>query len=127
MSHAPVMVVVSGNRPRAMMERMPVRHAAYDGRLEDLGRRPPPPPAFIPLVSDEWKRVSAWKGQGRLPPRDSAALARAVRRAHAQHRRLRLWGAPDVESIWRVQYDAGVDYINTDDLDGLRRFLQRQH
>jgi hypothetical protein len=48
-----------------------------------------------------------------------------VERAHQQGRRLRLWGAPDHIAAWKELLDAGVDLINTDDLEGLRDFLIR--
>jgi hypothetical protein len=63
--------------------------------------------------------------QGRLLVGHDSTALRPERTLEAQHR-LRFWGAPDLESIWRAQYLAGVDFINTDDLDGLRRFLERQ-
>lgn len=106
------------------MESASTRLAAFDGRLDDLDGTPPSP-AFMPLVSDEWKKVSRWKGGGPFPERDRQALERLVRRVHGQGRKLRLWGGPDVEAAWKVMLDAGVDYINTDDLDGLRSFLLR--
>ena len=43
-------------------------------------------------------------------------------------RLIRLWATPDLpgkdrDAIWTELVDAGVDLINTDDLDGLRVFL----
>lgn len=122
----PVLVVVSGHRAQALMQAASVRRAAYDGRLEELDEQPPPAASFMPIVSDEWKKVSGWNGVGGMPERDRAALRAVVRRVHAQGRKLRLWGEPDRAAVWRELYDAGVDYINTDDLEGLRRFLLRR-
>jgi hypothetical protein len=50
-----------------------------------------------------------------------------VKRAHAQGRKVRFWGAPDSPVSWTVLLGAGVDLINTDDLVGLERFLRGSH
>jgi hypothetical protein len=46
-----------------------------------------------------------------------------VKRVHARHRTIRFWDAPDEPVAWSVLLGAGVDFINTDDLVGLKRFL----
>jgi glycerophosphoryl diester phosphodiesterase len=118
-----VTVIISGNRARGWMESEPTRLAAYDGRLADLDLEPPPSTQFIPLVSDNWTRLFRWRGQGPFPDNERAELRRLVERAHGQGRRLRLWAAPDSPAGWRELAAAGVDWINTDDLAGLRNFL----
>lgn len=121
----PVTAIISGNRPRDTMRAASIRFAAYDGRLPDLHPDSAAvPAAFLPLVSDHWSRVSAWKGEGRFPEADHARLTEVVREAHRQGRRVRFWAVPDRPDAWRVLLDAGVDLINTDDLDGLRDFLR---
>jgi glycerophosphoryl diester phosphodiesterase len=122
-----VLAVVSGNRPLGAMRAAPVRLAAYDGRLPDLALAPPAAPrSLIPLVSDNWERITRWRGDGPVPDEARRALASAVERAHRQGRRIRFWNTPDREEVWRLLYDAGVDVIGADDLDALRGFLLRQ-
>jgi len=121
-----VTVIVSGNRARELMEAETIRLAAYDGRLPDL--ETPVSPHLIPLVSDNWARLFRWKGltaEGPLPEDERGKLRRMVEQAHQQGRRLRLWGAPDNVAAWRELQNAGVDLINTDDLEGLKNFLTR--
>ena len=67
--------------------------------------------------------MSEWSGEGAPPPQLRRELARLADLAHTQGRRLRFWGSPDREEVWRVLHEAGVDLINTDDLGGLRAFL----
>jgi hypothetical protein len=99
------------------------RLAAYDGRLADLESGASP--HFIPLVSDNWRLLSAWRGGagGPLSADEARPLNEAVAKAHAQGRRIRFWGAPDTPEMWTVFRKAGVDLLNADDLDGLRDFL----
>ncbi len=73
-----VTAVISGDRAaRTPMEAQTVRRAFYDGRLADLGR-PPRPPSFIPLISDNWTLNFTWQGVGAFPD--------AERREAARHR-----------------------------------------
>jgi hypothetical protein len=122
----PVLAVVSGNRPVRTMAAARVRFAALDGRLPDLADTAGAPARVAPLVSDDWKRVTTWRGDGPAPAALRDTLARLAARARAQGRRLRFWGTPDVEAVWAVLYEAGVDLIGTDDLEGLRGFLVRR-
>ncbi|MBI4659864.1 MAG: hypothetical protein HY735_13570 [Verrucomicrobia bacterium] len=116
-----VLVVVSGNRPRKMMETEGLRYAALDGRLEDLSGEASN--HFIPLISDNWTHHFRWRGLGPFPDEERRKLRDIVAKAHAQGRTLRLWATPDRAAAWKELLAAGVDFINTDDLPGLRAFL----
>lgn len=116
-----VTVVISGNRPRALMESQPVRYAGMDGRPPDLDL---PPDRLIPLVSEDWKRLFTWRGVGPFPNSERDRLRDIVRRAHQHGRKIRFWGAPDRPEIWGLLLENEVDLINTDNLVGLRRFLE---
>lgn len=116
-----VTVIVSGNRPTAFMAAQPRRWAAVDGRLSDLDGSTPV--SLMPLISDRWPSHFQWNGQGDFPPEEKKKLLGIVRRTHAAGRRLRFWATPDNSAAWNVLAEANVDLINTDDLDGLRKFL----
>ncbi|MCW5934823.1 MAG: hypothetical protein KIT45_11110 [Fimbriimonadia bacterium] len=63
--------------------------------------------------------------------RDACGRARPparlwVKKAHGQGYKIRFWGALDVPAIWQAQYEAGVDYINTDRVAMLREFLLKR-
>ncbi|MFE7950646.1 phosphatidylinositol-specific phospholipase C/glycerophosphodiester phosphodiesterase family protein [Streptomyces sp. NPDC057426] len=123
--------VVSGDRAaRGPMEAQRVRHAFYDGRLDDLAAQTPAPAAFIPLVSSNWTQSFDWRGEGPFPAAERARLASIVGTAHARGQRIRFWATPDRpgparDALWSELRAAGVDHINTDDLAGLRDFLNR--
>ena len=120
-----VTAVISGNRPFKEVKGMSPRYAGIDGRLSDLDSDVPM--HFMPLISDHWFRHFKWDGKGSMPEKERKRLLNIVKRVHASGRRLRFWAAPDIEPMWRELHTAGLDMINTDDLDGLSRFLRSQH
>lgn len=116
-----VTVVVSGDSPRELMAAETLRYAGVDGRLRDLdgeGSR-----HLVPWISDHWGTRFTWRGSGLMPSEERTALRRMVDSAHRSGRKVRFWGGADVEAVWREQFEAGVDLINTDRLAELRRFL----
>ena len=125
-SEGPILAIISGNRPRGLMKSESVRYAAYDGRIEDLGSADPA--SFIPLISGNWTNFFTWRGIGPMPEQERKMLRDMVERAHLEGRRVRFWATPDNPStardaVWLELLEAGVDLINTDDLQGLQRFL----
>ena len=123
--------VISGNRPRAMMAQQTTRYAAYDGRATDIGpdAKPDDAPEFVPLISDNWEKIFtrdlAWDGTGEMPAATREKLIAMVADVHREGKQLRLWKTPkDAPAVWSALYDAGVDWINTDDLAGLSRFVR---
>jgi hypothetical protein len=116
-----VTVILSGNRPRDAVAAEPVRYAAIDGRLGDLGTAVSV--HLIPLISDNWRSHFRWRGVGPLPNDEREKLAQIVRQTHQQGRRIRFWAIPDIPEAWREMHRAGVDLINTDNLTELRTFL----
>ena len=116
-----VTIVISGDRPRATMAGDTERRAGYDGRLSDLDAKVSP--RFMPWISDSWRSHFGWRGKGGLPAEEKAKLESIVSSAHANGQLVRFWAAPDNPAGWAALYDAGVDFINTDDLEGLSQFL----
>lgn len=121
-----VRVIISGNRPFELMRSQPVRYAGYDGRLADLYSDAPA--ELVPMISDHWGRNFTWRGDGRMPDSEWHKLTDIVEAAHAKGRLVRFWATPDArsdarEALWKQLLAAGVDLINTDDLEGLQAFL----
>ena len=121
-----VLVVVSGNRPYELMRAQTLRYAGYDGRLSDLDSEAPA--ELIAMISDHWGRHFAWRGEGPMPAAERQKLDDVVRVAHEKGRLVRFWATPDAPSparqaLWQTLLAAGVDLLNTDDLDGLQEFL----
>ena len=119
----PVVAVISGERPLLTLPAQRDRWAGLDGRLADLDSVHGTPASAMPLVSDDWKNITSWRGRGAPPRAARRRVAAAVAKAHAQGRRLRFWNTPDLPVVWRVLVQSGVDLIGADDLDSLRSFL----
>ncbi|MEU8222522.1 glycerophosphodiester phosphodiesterase family protein [Kribbella sp. NPDC048915] len=122
-----VTAVISGNRPLEAMRAQRIRYAGYDGRLADLPSGMPA--SLMPLVSDNWTNHFTWQGVGAMPEAEKTKLHDIVTQAHHAGYKLRFWATPDApgaarEALWRELTDAGVDYLNTDDLHGLEDFLR---
>jgi hypothetical protein len=120
----PIDVIVTGNRPIGEIAADPSRRVAIDGRKEDLAGEASAD--LIPLISESWANHFTWRGTGDMPAQERTRLEQLVAEAHQQGRRLRFWAAPDNPAAWAVQFEAGVDLIGADDLDGLQRLLQER-
>lgn len=124
----PVRVVLSGNRPApAKVAALRTRSLALDGRTPNLGVVTDA--GVMPVISDDWGRLFSWRGEGPMPEPESRQLASMVRTAHGHAQKLRFWGTPDApgparECLWEHLLQAGVDLLNSDDVAGLRRFLE---
>ena len=107
-----------------------MRHAFYDGRLEDMGTGVPA--SFIPLISADWTKTFTWQGVGPMPKEEREKLYRITVAARAARQKVRFWATPDLagrarDAVWRELLAAQVDYLNTDDLAGLEDFLRAAH
>ncbi len=114
-------VVVSGNRAKAEMAAQKLRYAGIDGRVADLAATDPA--HLMPWISERWHAHYKWRGDGPMPKDERVKLDDFVARAHKSDRLVRFWGTPENANLWKELRAAGVDLINTDDLDGLQRFF----
>jgi glycerophosphoryl diester phosphodiesterase len=127
-----VTVVLSGDRAWDLARADRDRWCALDGRMSDLTNAASagvagssrPPASLVPLVSESWRTLFRWDGDGEMSASDKARLKGLVSQAHAQGRKIRFWALPDRPEAWKVCRDAGVDLINTDKIPALSAFLQ---
>ena len=129
-----VTVVLSGDRAWDLARADRDRWCALDGRMSDLTNAAPvgvtgsstPPASLVPLVSESWRTLFRWDGDGEMSASDKARLKGLVSQAHAQGRKIRFWALPDRPEAWTLCRDAGVDLINTDKIPSLAAFLRGQ-
>jgi hypothetical protein len=116
-----IRVIITGHRAREMFAGETLRYASMDGDLADLDSGAPAD--LIPWISSRWGQSFKWRGSGAMPEADQRKLKAIVAKAHQQGRRVRFWGAPDQPVFWGEMLANGVDWINTDDLEGAQQFL----
>lgn len=116
-----VVAIITGDRSREMFEGESIRYAALDGELTDLDSDAGA--ELIPWISSNWSATFKWRGKGPMPPEEQTKLKQIVAKAHQHGRRVRFWGAPDNAIFWQAMLANGVDLINTDDLEGVGKFL----
>jgi glycerophosphoryl diester phosphodiesterase len=116
-----IRVIITGHRAKEMFAGESIRYASMDGDLADLDSGAPAD--LIPWISSSWGQSFKWRGSGAMPEAEKLKLRTIVAKAHQQGRRVRFWGAPDQPVFWGAMLANGVDWINTDDLDGAQKFL----
>lgn len=119
-----VTVILSGERATATLRAEDSRLAFIDGRPEDLEGKDPA--TLIPLVSDSWSPTFDWSGTGAFPADKLARIRDLIAKAHKQGRKVRFWATPSNPQVWQLLWNEGVDYLNADDLVGLRKFILSQ-
>ncbi len=116
-----VTAILSGNRASETIGKQTVRYVAIDGRPENLDSKIPA--ELFPWISANWNLLFKWKGEGPMPAEEKRKLAELVKRTHEQGRKIRFWGTAENEAMWKELLRAQVDFINTDKLGELRKWL----
>jgi hypothetical protein len=126
--YAPVLVALAG-APRAVLTARDSRLFFAEGTLADVDRRVPT--AAVPLVGEHVAWRLGWDGRGEMPGEERHMLRALVATAHAEGKRVRLFGVPENRravrrAFWRELHAAGADLIAARDLGSLRRLLRAQ-
>ena len=79
----------------------------------------------IAMLSSSFKNYSLWNGSGKIAVKEKKLLKNEIRKAHALHKPVRFWEAPDVPNAWYQLMHLKADYINTDHINELAAFLQK--
>ncbi|HKH62954.1 MAG TPA: phosphatidylinositol-specific phospholipase C/glycerophosphodiester phosphodiesterase family protein [Flavitalea sp.] len=115
-------IVISGNRPPADMFIVYPPFIFFDGVVgtqysnEALSR--------IPLFSGNFSAFSKWNGKGSMPENDRNELLKAISEVHLNAKPVRFWGAPDGNDAWIQFMSLQADYINTDRIEELSKFIE---
>lgn len=116
-----IQLVISGDRPHPRDFYKYPKWISFDGRPD------------VDYSTAEWQRIamisvdikscSDWNGEQPPSTKQIDQLKRIVKKAHDHAKPFRFWGNKDNLLSWRVLRDVGVDWINTDDPEGLAIFL----
>lgn len=117
-----ITVVVSGNRPRGLMENQAQRFSAYDGNLTDLTGGNVNP-NFTPVISGDWGSVFAWHGAGNMPEEERQRLDTFSQLARNSNVKLRFLATPELPSVWQELNNARVGLIEAEKIEALSQIL----
>lgn len=118
----PVKLLLTGNRPWTTLLKGMERYVTADGAISQSAD--PAPAYIIERVSDPYTDHFTWRGKGDMPSGQKAKLEKLVKTAHEHGRQIRFYACPENENIWRTLLDAGVDWINVDDLGRFAAFYK---
>ena len=82
-----VTVVLTGNRPRNLLPGETIRQAGLDGQLPDLDK--PNPNGIFLWMSEDWKPLFKWRGNGPFPADEKARLQDIVAKARQRNMKVR--------------------------------------
>ena len=119
-----VTAVLSGARPLSTIAARSQRFSFVDGRPGDIGRYPT---SLMPLISRDYYEMFAWIGVLPMPDSARERLNRYVESIHMGGQKVRFYNTPDLPSLargrlWDQLRASGVDWLNTDDLPGMRAY-----
>jgi alkaline phosphatase len=116
-----IQLVISGSQPvPAQWEAYPA-YILFDGKsslsytASQLQR--------LPLFSYNLQDYAKWNGKGTLPAPEKQRVQALIDSTHRLRKKIRFWGAPDNVNTWITLAKMGVDYIGTDNIEGLSDFL----
>ncbi|KPH12226.1 alkaline phosphatase [Chryseobacterium sp. ERMR1:04] len=116
-----IKIVITGGRPQPSDFKNYPNYLYFDGDLDknytadELKR--------IGLFSADFPQLVKWNGKGIPRDEETDKIKEAVEKAHAQQKSIRFYGAPDFTNAWVNLMDLGVDYINTDHIPDLKKFM----
>jgi alkaline phosphatase len=119
-----VRIVITGNRPSPEKFNLYPDFIFFDGVIgqayddQQLKR--------VALFSENLTRFTRWNGKGNMTAEDSMKLQNIIDSVHLIKRKIRFWNAPDDTTAWKTLMKMSSDYINTDHITQLSRFLVRQ-
>lgn len=126
MQPGPVLVALAG-APRSILDARHNRLYFGEGTLADVDRRVAT--SSIPIVGEHVAWRFGWDGHDEIPAEERHVLTALIRQAHAEGKRVRLFGVPEHRraarhAFWRELHDAGTDLLGARELGALRRFLR---
>lgn len=78
----------------------------------------------IAMISQDIKRYTKWNGKGTPVAADKQQLKEVIEAAHALGKPFRFWATHDSPNTWLELEKLGVDWINTDNPEGLRDYYR---
>jgi alkaline phosphatase len=77
----------------------------------------------VALFSENLTRFISWNGSGDIPGKDKLRIQNIIDSVHLQNKKIRFWNAPDDVNAWKTFMNLKVDFINTDHITKLAKFM----
>ncbi len=117
----PVQINVSGCVPVQLIQEEAERWVTIDGSVnKDLDSAISP--KLVQRVSSPYYRFFKWKGLGKQPLKEKELMDSLASKAKLQQKELRFYAAGNNMKLWQALLDAGVYWINVDDLHKFHDF-----
>ena len=111
----PLQINISGSAPVQLIRDEVERWVTVDGSVSrDLD--PEISPMLVQRVSSPYRRFFKWKGIGKQPEKEKVLMDSLATLARSQQKELRFYAAGNNIALWQALLDAGVYWINVDDL-----------
>ncbi len=116
-----IQLVISGSQPPpAQWDNYPP-YILFDGKRSQSYT--PVQLQRLPLFSYSLQDYTKWNGKGVLVDAEKKKIQALIDSVHQLNKKIRFWGAPDNVNTWITLRKMGVDYIGTDNVEGLSGFL----
>ncbi|AQX05650.1 alkaline phosphatase [Elizabethkingia meningoseptica] len=119
--NAGVKIVITGGRPQPQDFKNYPDYLFFDGDLDKTYT--PDQLKRIGLFSADLQELVKWNGKGIPRDEETEKVKNAVEKAHRMQKPMRFYGAPDFPNAWVNLMDMGADYINTDHIPDLKKFM----
>ncbi|MFM1912863.1 MAG: hypothetical protein RIR51_701 [Bacteroidota bacterium] len=117
-----IKIVISGERP------LPKDYVLYPNWIYFDGRKEENVPSIfsnrVPLESSSLFKFGVWSGNKPMPESMRKKVKEYIDFVHARGRKVRFWASPNTLIAYMTLNNLGVDYIGTDDIYGLRDYLE---
>lgn len=117
-----VRIVITGNRPEPADFGKYPPFIFFDGNINrrynrnELKR--------VGLYSENLAQFTSWKGMDGIPGKEEQRLRQIIDSVHHLDKKIRFWNAPDSPFAWKTLINLKVDYLNTDHIGELERYLE---
>ncbi len=116
-----IRVVISGDVPPASAWEKYPAYFYFDGRP---GQRYSPGQASrIALVSDNFRKYTAWNGKGLIVQAEREKIEQLIDSVHRQGQKIRFWATPEGVNAWKTLMRMEVDWLGTDQVTELTHYL----
>ena len=122
MDNPSLKIVITGNRPDPSTYPSWPSFILFDGNIDveyseaSLAR--------IAMISEPLTKYSKWNGKGRITDDEEIVIREAIKKSHDLKKPIRFWGGPDNINTWYAMMNLQVDYINTDHINEVGKFLK---